>query len=149
MSSNDLARKALISPWMWTVAACLLASAIVWTRPLAAGETATADVAELTLPEEEVADTVRRLPPYYGEIVNETQKEAIYRIQAQYAEQIEALKAQLRDVVKQRDDAIEALLTDEQKQQLVRAASDRQEELEVLRKFREQRAQQRGEEAGN
>ncbi len=149
MSRNDRARKALIAPWMFAAAACLLASVLAWPQPLAAGVPTADEEEELTEAEDDAGSTVRRLPPYYGDVVNDAQKEAIYRIQAQYAEQIEALKAQLRKVVAERDTAIEALLTEDQRKQVARAAADRQEELEILRKFREQRAQQRGEEAGN
>ena len=59
-----------------------------------------------------------RLPNYYRQVVDEKQREAIYRIQEDHASKIAALKAQLEALTKQRDEQIAALLTAEQRQKV-------------------------------
>jgi len=65
-----------------------------------------------------------RLPPYYADIVTETQKTQIYAVQDKYARQIADLQSQLDAVQKQRDTEIESLLNAEQKDRLKRARED-------------------------
>lgn len=55
-----------------------------------------------------------RLPPYYRGVVDEKQRDAIYKIQEQYRSKIDDLKAQLAAAMKERDDKIVAVLTVEQ-----------------------------------
>ena len=55
-----------------------------------------------------------RLPAYYGPVVDEEQRQAIYDIQREYHPQIAALKAQLEALIQQRDEKVEAVLTPEQ-----------------------------------
>ncbi len=55
-----------------------------------------------------------RLPAYYGEVVDQKQRDAIYAIQAEYAPKIDALKAQLDALEKERDEKVAAVLTEEQ-----------------------------------
>jgi hypothetical protein len=62
-----------------------------------------------------------RLPPYFANVVTEKQRGEIYAIQANYDEQLEALKAQMRAIVDKRDAEIEGLLTTEQKTDLATA----------------------------
>jgi hypothetical protein len=59
-----------------------------------------------------------RLPAYYGEAVDEAQREAIYAVQREYAERIAKLKAELVAVMQQRDAKIEALLTPDQQKKV-------------------------------
>ena len=55
-----------------------------------------------------------RLPAYYGEVVNEKQRETIYKIQAEYKSKIDALKAELAALMKERNKKVAAVLTPEQ-----------------------------------
>ncbi|MCL2120489.1 MAG: hypothetical protein FWH27_18910 [Planctomycetaceae bacterium] len=57
----------------------------------------------------------RRLPNFYGQVVSDTQKIAIYDIQAAYFEPIEMLTLRLERLKEERDAQIEAVLTSEQK----------------------------------
>ena len=59
-----------------------------------------------------------RLPPHYGQIVDEGQRQRIYRIQAGYNPKIEALQAELDVLVEQRDAEIRAVLSPEQQRRL-------------------------------
>jgi hypothetical protein len=58
------------------------------------------------------------LPPYFRGVVDEKQRDAIYKIQEEYGAKIAALKAQLEAATKERDAKIAALLTPEQKNKL-------------------------------
>ncbi len=55
-----------------------------------------------------------RLPAHYGGVVKKDQRQAIYKVQEEYAGKISELKAQLRAITKERDEKITALLTPEQ-----------------------------------
>jgi uncharacterized protein HemX len=55
-----------------------------------------------------------RLPAYYGQVVNQQQREQIYAIQAKYNARIAELQKQLADLRAQRDAEIEKVLTPEQ-----------------------------------
>jgi hypothetical protein len=55
-----------------------------------------------------------RLPDYYGEVVDERQREQIYAIQRQYFLTIEGLKAQLDAVIGKRDTEVAAVLSPQQ-----------------------------------
>jgi hypothetical protein len=59
-----------------------------------------------------------RLPKYYATVVNEKQREDIYRIQEEYELKLKALQAQLDAMKKEKDQKIEAVLTPEQKKKL-------------------------------
>ena len=62
-----------------------------------------------------------RLPAYYAKVVDEKQKEAIYRIQQEYAPKIAALKAQIEQMTKEQNAKITALLTPEQQKKIEEA----------------------------
>ena len=64
----------------------------------------------------------RRLPAHYAQVVNEKQREEIYKIEDEYQPKIEALQKQLDALKKERDEKISAVLTAEQKKQLEEAA---------------------------
>lgn len=68
-----------------------------------------------------------RLPAHYGKVVTEEQRTAIYKIQEEYRPKIEALKAQLEAIEKQRDEKIAAVLTPEQKKQIEQAITQGKE----------------------
>jgi len=65
-----------------------------------------------------------RLPPYFAQVVTEKQRSEIYTIQKKYAEQIDALEVQLKNVQEQRDTEMEGLLTAEQKEKLNKLRAD-------------------------
>ena len=73
--------------------------------------------------------SVRRLPSYYGQVgLSDVQREAIYRLQEAYAEQLDALEQQLEALKGRRDQEIENVLSPAQKQrlrQLLEAAARR------------------------
>lgn len=68
-----------------------------------------------------------RLPAYYGQVVDEKQREAIYAIQAEYAERIAELQVRLEALMAERNAKIEAVLTPAQRQKLdeLKAAAQR------------------------
>jgi hypothetical protein len=70
-----------------------------------------------------VGKSYRRLPAYYGSVVNEKQRENIYKIQEEYQPKIELLKKQLDALKKERDEKISAVLTEEQKKRVKEAAA--------------------------
>lgn len=55
-----------------------------------------------------------RMPMYYGDVVDKTQRETILAILGDYAPKISALKAQLEALTKERDEKVAAVLTPEQ-----------------------------------
>jgi hypothetical protein len=59
-----------------------------------------------------------RLPAHFGDLVDKTQREKIYAIQAKFSEKIEDLQEQLKEVMLQRDAEIREVLTAEQKKRL-------------------------------
>lgn len=56
-----------------------------------------------------------RLPAYYKDVVTASQKETIYKLQAQYNDQIRKLAEEMKALTEKRDAEIEALLSAEQK----------------------------------
>lgn len=66
-----------------------------------------------------------RLPAHFGKIVDPQQREAIYKLQSEYAPKIEALRAELQALLAKRDADVESVLTAEQKEKLaeLRAAA--------------------------
>lgn len=62
-----------------------------------------------------------RLPNYYRMVVDEKQREAIYKIQEEYAPKIAELKAQLAAITQERDEKVAAVLTPEQLQKIEEA----------------------------
>lgn len=59
-----------------------------------------------------------RLPSYYARVVTPQQKEQVYSIQGQFEQKIDALEAQIVALERQREEAIRALLTPEQRKQI-------------------------------
>jgi Spy/CpxP family protein refolding chaperone len=59
-----------------------------------------------------------RLPAYYTEVVDEKQREAIYKIQQEYEPKIADLRAQLEKLMKDRDAKVAGVLTPEQQKKV-------------------------------
>ena len=74
-----------------------------------------------------------RLPAYFSQVVTAEQREEIYSIQARFAEPIESLKKELKELTDRRDQEVTDVLSKEQ-QQKVNALK------EAARKRREARA---------
>lgn len=68
----------------------------------------------------EKKSTYRRLPPYYAQVVDAQKRKAIYAIQEEYGPKIDALQAQLEALIRERDEKIASLLTEEQRKQVER-----------------------------
>ena len=59
-----------------------------------------------------------RLPNYYSQVVSETQRGEIYKLQADYSAKIEALQKQIDDLESMRDSEVRGVLTDEQQKRV-------------------------------
>ena len=100
----------------WTMLASLAVVLVVTNRPVAGQEAqpvAEKAAGELTAP----AKTKKfrgRLPNHYRKVVDEQQRKAIYKIQEEYASKAADLKAQLKALIKERDEKVVAVLTPEQ-----------------------------------
>lgn len=68
----------------------------------------------------ETKNPYRRLPPYYAQVVKPEQRKQIYAIQEEYGPKIDALQAQLKALLEERDKKIEAVLTEAQRQEVER-----------------------------
>ena len=66
----------------------------------------------------------RRLPLYYARVVSSEQRERIYEIQAEYAEEIQAIENELKKKMSERDLVIEAVLSVEQLDEVKRWISE-------------------------
>ena len=103
---------------------------------LAYSATAAAQEPPKTTPSAEKAERKKaekltgHLPPYYKGLVNDDQRQQIYKIMADYAPKLGDLRAQLIRTSKEQEEKIEALLTPEQKQKLaqLKAAKSRHQE---------------------
>ena len=65
-----------------------------------------------------------RLPSYYGDVVNQEQRDKIYAIQLKYESQLAALREQLKALVDKRDAEVAGVLTPEQVEQVKRIAAE-------------------------
>ena len=66
----------------------------------------------------------RRLPLYYARVVSSEQRERIYEIQAEYAEEIELIENELKKKMNERDQAVQAVLSVEQLDEVKRLISE-------------------------
>ena len=66
------------------------------------------------------------LPPYYGEVVSDKQRDKILAVEDEFGPRIAALRTQLTALIKEQNEKMEAVLTAEQKQQIeqLRAAAN-------------------------
>ena len=62
-----------------------------------------------------------RLPAYYTAVVTPQQRDAIYKIQTEYASQLKELQTKVASLTKERDERVAALLTPEQKEKIEKA----------------------------
>lgn len=62
-----------------------------------------------------------RLPPYFKDIVDEQQRQEIYRLQRTYADRILSLQEQIEGLTAERDAAVENVLSPDQKARLKKA----------------------------
>jgi hypothetical protein len=68
--------------------------------------------------------SVKRLPVFYADLVDGTQREKIYALQEKYDAQIAPLAEQIKDLQAKRDAEIESVLNAEQKAKLEKARAD-------------------------
>ena len=111
---------------MWKkmlVAVCLCGACGVAVSPTLLAQKVEAK-AETKTAAPEAKKPTRRLPNFYGDLVDGTQKEKIYAVQDQYTPQIDALTAQIKALQQKRDADIEAVLNAEQKVKLEKAKAD-------------------------
>ena len=66
----------------------------------------------------------RRLPLYYARVVSSEQRERIYEIQAEYAEEIEVIENELKKKMNERDQDVQAVLSVEQLDEVKRWISE-------------------------
>ena len=66
----------------------------------------------------------RRLPLYYARVVSSEQRERIYEIQAEYAEEIQVIENELKKKMSERDQAVQAVLSVEQLDEVKRWISE-------------------------
>ena len=55
-----------------------------------------------------------RLPRYFAKVVTQKQREDIYEIQARFAARIDELQKQIDELIRQRDQEVEAVLSSDQ-----------------------------------
>ncbi len=65
-----------------------------------------------------------RLPAHYARVVNSKQREAIYKLQAEFAAKMSELRAQLAKLAEARDEEVEAVLTADQRSQVAKLRDD-------------------------
>lgn len=83
-----------------------------------------------------------RLPNYFGRLgVSNEQRQRIYAIQADYKNEIDALQKQIDDLVAKRDQEIQAILTDIQREQLKKLIAEAEARREAAAKTREEQRQ--------
>ena len=68
-----------------------------------------------------------RLPAHYGEVVTEDQRKEVASVYAKYNAKLAKLKAEIKSVTAERDTAIEAMLSAEQKVKLAQLKSGAKE----------------------
>lgn len=101
--------------------------------------------AQDTTEKKERAKPRGRLPNYFAAVVDGTQRETIYSIQAKYAKQVEDLQRQLEELKTTRDQEVDAVLTPEQLEAVnakrAEAAAKRKARLEAAKKEKEAAAE--------
>ncbi|HUT14160.1 MAG TPA: hypothetical protein VMY42_26985 [Thermoguttaceae bacterium] len=112
-------RSILARAVLWTTLA-LLTILVSGSGRLALGQDGAADTEPAV---EKTKEFHGRLPNYYPSVVDEKQREAIYKIQEEYAARIDALEAQLAALTKERNEKVAAVLTPEQLKEVQRLAA--------------------------
>jgi len=113
-----------LRPWLiGTMFALLVPSGLIATAAEQTGRNNTPAVTS------KKAEKLRgRLPAYFGKVVDESQRQEIYQIQADYKDRIAKLQKALAEMVQQRDREILMVLTADQLvelKSLQKAARDR------------------------
>jgi len=113
-----------LRPWLiGTMFALMVPSWLIATATEQAGRTSAAPA------ETKKAEKLRgRLPAYFGRVVDPSQRQEIYQIQADYKDRIAKLQAALNELVQQRDREILMVLSADQLVELKalqKAARDR------------------------
>jgi len=112
----------------WTTLASLTILLAGTHRPVLGQDEATEAEPAVEKPAEPAVEKTEafrgRLPNYYRFVVDEKQREAIYKIQEEYAAKIDALKAQLAALTKERDAKVAAVLTPEQLKEVEQRAAE-------------------------
>jgi hypothetical protein len=107
----------VVSP-VWTiVAACAVPVAILAGMNVASAPAQNAQSTAQETPKaapKKPAKARGRLPAFYNQVVDDSQREDIYAIQQKYAEEIEQLEAALNDLIDKRDTEVAGVLTAEQ-----------------------------------
>lgn len=109
---------------MWKkllVAACLASACSILTVPALQAQKTEAQTEAKAAAEKKPS---RRLPNYYGDLVDGTQKQKIYDIQDKYTPQIDALAEQIKALQQKRDSEIESVLNADQKVKLEKSKAD-------------------------
>jgi len=102
----------------WLLAIALLASgSMVWAAEESAPSKPKSDASKPK------SESRRRLPPHYSDVVTEEQREAIYKIQDEHAQEIEEQEAKLIAVRKKLDDAVRGVLKADQLKKVDEAAA--------------------------
>jgi len=118
----------------------ILAHAVLWTTFVLLGVLMTGSgrkalgqdgAAEAEPAVEKTKEFRGRLPNYYRFVVDEKQRETIYTIQEEYVGRIDALKAQLAALTKERDEKVAAVLTPEQLKEVERLAAEAKAQREA------------------
>jgi hypothetical protein len=78
-----------------------------------------------------------RLPAYYGQVITDKQRDAIYTIWNKYDADIDRLEAQIKDMKTKRDAEIDDLLTDEQKARIKQLRDEEKARDEANKKAKE------------
>ena len=100
---------------LWMVAVALAACVLCPTAARAQQAPAKPKTeAKADATKKEPAKPRGRLPAYYNQVVSAQQKERIYAIQSGYADKIEALQAQLKELQSKMDAEVKGVLTPEQ-----------------------------------
>jgi hypothetical protein len=68
-----------------------------------------------------------RLPPHYGDVVTEDQRKEVAGVFAKYNAKLAKLKAEIKSLTAERDTAMEAMLSAEQKEKLTQLRSSAKE----------------------
>ena len=109
----------------WTLLGCLAFAVTTVAQPVLSAEDKAS--AKSTIKKKEKAKAKKgrhRLPHYFRDVVDDEQREKIYKIQDEYRPKIETLRAELQALLKERNEKIEALLTPEQKRQIAQARAE-------------------------
>ncbi|MFZ5833084.1 MAG: hypothetical protein ACOY3P_23605 [Planctomycetota bacterium] len=75
----------------------------------------------------ERSDRGVKLPPYFKDVVDEAQKEAIYTVLEEYKTRADSLQAQLEAFARERDERIDNILRPEQLKQIEKLRTEAKE----------------------